>query len=133
MVAIDEKETALRHDPDMDACCGLASNLSRREPVSMVKLFEPLLLRDVVLKNRIMVSPMSMYSSTEGFADDFHLVHLGRFALGGAGTVMMGATAVTRNGRGTAGCNGIRSEEHTSELQTLMRISYAVFCLKKKK
>src|SRR3546814_5085632 len=121
MVAIDEKETALRHDPDMDACCGLASNLSRREPVSMVKLFEPLLLRDVVLKNRIMVSPMSMYSSTEGFADYCHLVHLGRFALGGAGTVMMEATAVTRNGRGTAGCNGIWRDEQMSGLRRVTR------------
>ena len=50
-----------------------------------VKLFEPLSLRHVTLKNRVMVSPMSLYSSHEGFADDFHLVHLGRFALGGRG------------------------------------------------
>ena len=72
-----------------------------------IRLFEPLTLRGMTLKNRIVVSPMSMYSSHEGFSDDLHLVHLGRFALGGAGLVITEATAVSRDGRITHGCNGI--------------------------
>ncbi len=83
------------------------------------KLFQPLVLRGVTLKNRIMVSPMSMYSSSDGFANDLHLVHLGRFALGGAGTVMLEATAVTSQGRGTAGCNGIWRDEHVPNLRRI--------------
>lgn len=50
-------------------------------------LFDPFKVRDVELKNRIVVSPMSQYISVEGAANDWHLVHLGRFALGGAGLV----------------------------------------------
>jgi 2,4-dienoyl-CoA reductase-like NADH-dependent reductase (Old Yellow Enzyme family) len=70
-------------------------------------LFEPITFRAVTLRNRIVVSPMAMYSAHDGFADDFHLVHLGRFAIGGAGLVFTEATAVTEQGRITAGCNGL--------------------------
>jgi len=62
---------------------------------------------------------MSMYSSVDGFADDLHLVHLGRFALGGAGLVMMEATAVSPAGRGTSGCNGIWSDAHVGPLRRI--------------
>jgi len=74
-----------------------------REPL----LFQPTAFRSVNLRNRVVVSPMAMYSAHDGFADDFHLVHLGRFALGGAGLVFMEATAVAEQGRITAGCNGL--------------------------
>jgi 2,4-dienoyl-CoA reductase-like NADH-dependent reductase (Old Yellow Enzyme family) len=53
----------------------------------MSHLFEPLTLRDVTLRNRIMVSPMCQYSSEDGFANDWHLVHLGSRATGGAGLI----------------------------------------------
>src|SRR6478736_4061541 len=69
-------------------------------------LSQPIAFRGVTLRNRVVVSPMAMYSAHDGFADDFHLVHLGRFALGGAGLVFIEATAVTEQGRITAGCNG---------------------------
>jgi 2,4-dienoyl-CoA reductase-like NADH-dependent reductase (Old Yellow Enzyme family) len=72
-----------------------------------VLLFEPMTIRGVTLRNRIVVSPMAMYSAQDGFADDFHLVHLGRFALGGAGLVFVEATAVTAQGRITPGCTGL--------------------------
>ncbi len=65
----------------------------------MPTLFSPLKLRDVEVRNRIGVSPMCQYSSRDGFADDWHLVHLGSFASGGAGVVFTEATAVTANGR----------------------------------
>lgn len=60
-----------------------------KRPEPRVRLFEPLALCKLMLKNRVMVSPMAMYSAHEGFADDFHLVHLGRFALGCAGLVFI--------------------------------------------
>lgn len=75
-------------------------------------LFQPLTLRGVTLKNRIGVSPMCMYSSQDGFATDFHLVHLGRFALGGAGLVIMEATAIDPAGRISPFDAGIWSDEH---------------------
>ena len=82
-------------------------------------LLQPLRLRGLTLKNRIMVSPMAMYSSCDGFADDFHLVHLGRFALGGAGLVMTECTAVSKDGRITFGCNGLWRDEQIAQLRRI--------------
>src|SRR5271155_5677889 len=65
----------------------------------MAALFQEFRLKDVVLKNRIAVSPMCQYSSDNGFPNDWHLVHLGSRAVGGAGLVMVEATAVTPEGR----------------------------------
>ncbi len=62
-------------------------------------LFRPLTLRGLTLKNRIVVSPMCQYSAVDGVADDWHLVHLGSRAAGGAGLVFVEATAVTPEGR----------------------------------
>ena len=61
---------------------------------SAVHLLSPLAIREVTLRNRIAVSPMCQYSSEDGFANDWHLVHLGSRAAGGAGLVCMEATAV---------------------------------------
>jgi len=73
-------------------------------------------LRDVTLRNRIAVSPMCQYSSCEGFASDWHLVHLGSRAVGGAGLVMMEATAVEPEGRISPADNGIWKDEHVPVL-----------------
>jgi anthraniloyl-CoA monooxygenase len=70
-------------------------------------MFTPLRLRDLVLDNRVVVSPMCQYSATDGMAGDWHLVHLGSRALGGAGLVMAEMTDVTRDGRITPGCAGL--------------------------
>ena len=78
----------------------------------MTTLFDPLPLRSLVLRNRIGVSPMCMYSATDGLVNDWHLVHLGRFAIGGAGLVIAEATAVQTVGRITPSCTGIWSDEH---------------------
>jgi len=67
--------------------------------VSQPHLFSPLTIRGVTFRNRIGVSPMCQYSSTEGFAADWHLVHLGSRAAGGAGLVFTEATAVSARGR----------------------------------
>lgn len=73
-------------------------------------LFTPLPIRNVVLKNRIVVSPMCQYSSVEGFANGWHLVHLGSRAVGGAGLVFTEATAVVPDGRITPDDPGIWKE-----------------------
>jgi anthraniloyl-CoA monooxygenase len=75
-------------------------------------MFTPLTLRGLTLRNRVVVSPMCMYSADQGTVDDWHLVHLGSRALGGAGLVMAEMTDVTPEGRITPGCAGMWSDEH---------------------
>ncbi len=82
-------------------------------------LLQPVTYRSVTLRNRIVVSPMAMSSAHDGFPDDFHLVHLGRFALGGAGLVFIEATAVTEQGRITAGCNGLWLDAQIVQLKRI--------------
>lgn len=82
----------------------------------MHHLFDELKLRGVTLRNRIGVSPMCQYSSRDGFSSDWHLVHLGSRAVGGAGLVIMEATAIVPEGRITPGDNGIWKDEHTEQL-----------------
>ena len=76
----------------------------------MSQLFSPLSLRDVTFRNRIFVSPMCQYSSVGGFPSDWHLVHLGSRAVGGAGLVLMEATAVAPEGRISPSDAGIWSD-----------------------
>jgi 2,4-dienoyl-CoA reductase-like NADH-dependent reductase (Old Yellow Enzyme family) len=85
----------------------------------MVKLFEPLQIKSVTFKNRIAVSPMCEYSSEDGFSNDWHLVHLGSRAVGGAGLVIMEATAVSPEGRITPGDMGIWKDEHIANLKRI--------------
>ncbi len=79
-------------------------------------LHEPLTLRGVTMRNRIGVSPMCEYSSVDGFATDWHLVHLGSRAVGGAGLVFTEATAVTADGRISPFDLGIYLDEHIERL-----------------
>jgi 2,4-dienoyl-CoA reductase-like NADH-dependent reductase (Old Yellow Enzyme family) len=72
-------------------------------------LFDPLTLRDTTFRNRIFVSPMCQYSSTDGMPNDWHLVHLGSRAVGGAGLVMVEATAISPEGRITPADSGLWS------------------------
>ncbi len=85
----------------------------------MAILFEPLKIRGIELKNRIVVSPMCEYSSIDGFANDWHLVHLGSRAVGGAGLVITEATAVSPEGRITYSDLGIWKDEHIAELKRI--------------
>ena len=86
----------------------------------MSHLFEPFPLRDVLLRNRLGVSPMCQYSCEDGFASDWHLVHLGSRAVGGAGLVMMEATAVTPEGRISDGDHGLWKD---AQIEPLTRIT----------
>jgi 2,4-dienoyl-CoA reductase-like NADH-dependent reductase (Old Yellow Enzyme family) len=87
----------------------------------MPHLFAPLTLRSVTLRNRIGVSPMCQYSATDGFADDWHLVHLGARAAGGAGLVMVEATAVEPRGRISPQDLGLWSDDHVPMLRRIAR------------
>lgn len=85
----------------------------------MARLFEPFPLRSVTLRNRIGMSPMCQYSSDDGFVSDWHLVHLGSRAVGGAALVVMESTAVEPTGRITPGDLGIWDDEHIPGLERL--------------
>jgi len=82
-------------------------------------LFDPLTLREVTLRNRLVVSPMCQYSAEDGRVTDWHLVHLGKFAQGGAGAVFLEATAVEARGRITHGDTGIWDDSQIAGLQRI--------------
>ena len=85
----------------------------------MSRLFEPLELRETTLPNRVFVSPMCQYSADEGVATDWHLVHLGSRAVGGAGVVLSEATAVSPAGRISPGDLGIWTDEQAAALSRI--------------
>ncbi|MFZ0471256.1 MAG: NADH:flavin oxidoreductase/NADH oxidase [Bacteroidales bacterium] len=87
----------------------------------MSKLFSSLNIKNITLKNRIVMSPMCQYSATEGFANDWHVVHLGGRAVGGAGLIISEAAAVVPEGRITPGDLGIWSDEHILGLSRITR------------
>ncbi|MFK0099491.1 bifunctional salicylyl-CoA 5-hydroxylase/oxidoreductase [Streptomyces sp. NPDC091040] len=83
-------------------------------PPGTPPMFTPLRLRGLELRNRVVVSPMDMYSATDGVPGDFHLVHLGARALGGAGLVMTEMVCVSPEGRITPGCTGLYTDEQAA-------------------
>ena len=85
----------------------------------MSNLFSPLKIKNVEFRNRIAVSPMCEYSSVDGFASDWHLVHLGSRAIGGAALVITEATAVSPEGRISYGDLGIWKDEHIEKLKQI--------------
>ena len=87
----------------------------------MTQIFDPLPIRGITLPNRIGVSPMCEYSSQDGFANDWHLVHLGSRAVGGAGVVFTEATAVTPEGRISPEDLGIWKDAHIEFLERIVR------------
>jgi 2,4-dienoyl-CoA reductase-like NADH-dependent reductase (Old Yellow Enzyme family) len=84
-------------------------------------LFTPLRLREVELPNRIVISPMCTYSASDGLANDWHFAHLAKFALGGAGTVFVEATAVEADGGLSRGDVGLWDDRHIPPLQRIAR------------
>jgi len=92
----------------LDAWFAARSGCAERRP----PMFTPFKLRELRLENRVVVSPMCQYSASEGTPDDWHLVHLGARAVGGAGLVMTEMTDVSPEGRITRGCTGMYAPEH---------------------
>ncbi|HYW58197.1 MAG TPA: bifunctional salicylyl-CoA 5-hydroxylase/oxidoreductase [Polaromonas sp.] len=99
----------------------LATNMDEPAPPPMLL---PLKVRDVQLKNRIVVSPMATYSAVEGVPQDFHLVHLGARALGGAALVFAEMTAPCPEGRITPGCPGLWNEEQMLAWKRIVDFSH---------
>ncbi len=97
------------------------STATPRPNTETAHLFSPLQIRDVVFKHRIVVSPMCQYSCEDGFANDWHLVHLGSRAIGGASLVFTEATAVEARGRISPWDLGIWKDEHIEPLARIAR------------
>ena len=85
----------------------------------MSHLLSPLTIKDITFRNRITISPMCQYSSVDGFATDWHLVHLGSRAVGGAALIIQEATAVSPEGRISPGDLGIYHQQHIEKLLTI--------------
>jgi 2,4-dienoyl-CoA reductase-like NADH-dependent reductase (Old Yellow Enzyme family) len=85
------------------------------------QLFSPLTIKSIVLKNRIAISPMCQYSATDGFANDWHLVHLGSRASGGAGLIIQEATAVSPEARISPQDLGLWKDEQIEKMQQINR------------
>ncbi|MBC6981150.1 bifunctional salicylyl-CoA 5-hydroxylase/oxidoreductase [Caulobacter sp. 17J80-11] len=88
-------------------------------------MFAPLKLREMEVKNRVVVSPMCMYSAVDGAPNDFHLVHLGARAMGGAGLVFTEMTDVSADGRITPGCTGMYAPEHVPAWKRIVDFVHA--------
>jgi len=90
------------------------ANAARHTPHVPPPMFTPFKLRDLVLSNRVVVSPMCQYSAEDGMPNEWHLVHIGSRAIGGAGLVFVEMTDVSREGRISPGCTGMYKPEHAT-------------------
>jgi 2,4-dienoyl-CoA reductase-like NADH-dependent reductase (Old Yellow Enzyme family) len=107
------------------AAHGCPAGTDHDREVPEIDLLSPLTIRGITLRNRIVMSPMCQYIATDGFADDWHLVHLGSRAAGGVALVIVEATAVTADGRITHGDLGIWSDEHVAPLARIARFVHS--------
>ncbi|MEW1928623.1 bifunctional salicylyl-CoA 5-hydroxylase/oxidoreductase [Streptomyces sp. NPDC088360] len=94
-------------------------------PAGTPPMFTPFRLRDLTLRNRVVVSPMDMYSAVDGVPGDFHLVHLGARALGGAGLVMTEMVCVSERGRITPGCAGLYTDGQADAWRRITDFAHA--------
>jgi 2,4-dienoyl-CoA reductase-like NADH-dependent reductase (Old Yellow Enzyme family) len=107
------------------AAHGCPAGAQHDREVPEIDLLSPLTIRSVTLRNRIVVSPMCQYSSDDGLANDWHLVHLGSRASGGVGLVVVEATAVTPEGRITPKDMGIWGDQHIEPLARIARFVHS--------
>jgi 2,4-dienoyl-CoA reductase-like NADH-dependent reductase (Old Yellow Enzyme family) len=98
----------------------LQKAIQRSRIASWLTSFDPLTIRDLQCSNRVFVSPMCEYSSVDGYANDWHFVHLGSRAVGGAGLVLTEATAVVPEGRISPQDLGIWSDDHIPALRRIV-------------
>jgi 2,4-dienoyl-CoA reductase-like NADH-dependent reductase (Old Yellow Enzyme family) len=104
---------------------GCRSSTDHDRELPEINLFSPLTIRGTTFRNRIGMSPMCQYSAQEGYAHDWHLVHLGSRASGGAGLIMVEATAVTPEGRISPGDLGLWSDAHIEPLARIVRFVHS--------
>src|SRR5580765_5371729 len=98
---------------------GCPAGTDHDREVPEIDLLSPLTIRGVTLRNRIAVAPMCQYSAQDGFANDWHLVHLGSRAVGGAGLIIFEASAVLPQGRISPQDLGIWKDEHIAPLRRI--------------
>ena len=120
--------SAVPWNSDAVPAVGFPSSKHKSSDAPIPPLFQPLTIRGLTLKNRIVVSPMCMYSCTDGFLHDFHLVHLGQFALGGAALVIQEATAVQANGRISPEDAGIWCDEQMVPAKRIVDFLHSQQC-----
>ncbi|KAJ3119842.1 hypothetical protein HK098_005099 [Nowakowskiella sp. JEL0407] len=94
--------------------------LSKKADTKVPPLLRPYTIRGVTLKNRIVVSPMCMYSAVDGFMNSFHFAHYGQFAIRGAGLIIFEATGVLPTGRISPACTGIWKDEHVTAIKPIV-------------
>ncbi len=104
---------------------GLVPGPGRRRSTAAAPMFAPFRLRDMALKNRVVVSPMAQYKAVDGCPTDWHLVHLGERAKGGAGLVYTEMTCVSAEGRITPGCPGLYAPEHEAAWRGIVDFVHA--------
>jgi len=112
-------------DPALVAKVDAAFAAKAGAPAATPPMFVPFKLRGLTLANRIVVSPMCQYSAEDGLANDWHLVHLGSRALGGAGLVMTEMTDVSETGRITPGCAGLYAPAHAAAWKRVVDFVHA--------
>jgi 2,4-dienoyl-CoA reductase-like NADH-dependent reductase (Old Yellow Enzyme family) len=112
-------------DTKKSAAHGCPAGTDHDREVPEIDLLSPLIIRGVTLRNRIVMSPMCQYIARDGFADDWHLVHLGSRAAGGVALVIVEATAVTAEARITHGDLGIWSDDHVPPLARIVRFVHS--------
>ncbi|WP_246088248.1 bifunctional salicylyl-CoA 5-hydroxylase/oxidoreductase [Nocardioides albertanoniae] len=112
---------------DADFAARMEAEFARHQGAGEVRpaMFQPVRIGELDLKNRVMLSPMDMYAATDGVPDEFHLVHLGSKALGGAGLVMTEMTCVSPEGRITPGCPGLWNDEQRDAWRTVTDFVHA--------
>src|ERR1700744_2620485 len=98
-------------------------------PADSASLFAPLELGNIMLPNRIVVSPMCQYSAENGYANDWHLVHLGSRAVGGAALIITEANSVSPEGRISPQDLGIWEDGHIEKLEQIVQFVHAQQCL----
>src|SRR5258706_16246118 len=123
---MDDRRTQILETHDVTtAAHGCAADTVHDIEIPEIDLLSPLTIRKLQFRNRIVMSPMCQYSSHEGMANDWHLVHLGSRAAGGVALAIVEATAVTRDGRISPGDMGIWSDEHIEPLARIARFVHS--------
>ena len=114
-------------DRDHEFAARMEAEFARHQGATEVApaMFQPIRIGELELKNRVIVSPMDMYSAVDGMANEFHLVHLGSKALGGAGLVMTEMICVSPEGRITPGCTGLWNAEQAAAYQRITEFVHA--------
>jgi 2,4-dienoyl-CoA reductase-like NADH-dependent reductase (Old Yellow Enzyme family) len=117
----ESKTNVVRNPPPVDVRIGCPAFIDPTHTLPEVDLFSPLRIEGTTFRNRVVVSPMCQYIAKDGLASDWHLVHLGSRAVGGAALVFVEATAVTPEGRISPGDMGIWGDQHIEPLARIAR------------